>query len=120
MTGLVSDYSLVNFMPVSVKSKEMMLAVKEVIDKANGYCFTSLEEADAQRMFSFSNNQFEYDKIHEVRENFMSTHTSSSESDGGENDNKTLSKAKKTKKSKREKLGNDLDNIDIDDPGFQI
>ena len=37
MTDLVTDYSLVNFIPVTVKSKERMLAVSQQVDKANGY-----------------------------------------------------------------------------------
>ena len=36
LTGLISDYSLVNFVPVTVKSKERLLAASQVIDKANG------------------------------------------------------------------------------------
>ena len=36
LTGLVSDYSLVNFVPITVKKKERLLAASKVIDKANG------------------------------------------------------------------------------------
>ena len=36
LTGLISDYSLVNFVPVTVKSKERLLAASQAIDKANG------------------------------------------------------------------------------------
>ena len=36
LTGLISDYSLVNFVPVTVKSKERLLAASQIIDKANG------------------------------------------------------------------------------------
>ena len=36
LTGLISDYSLVNFIPITVKSKERLLAASNVIDKANG------------------------------------------------------------------------------------
>ena len=36
LTGLVSDYSLVNFVPITVKKKERLLAASQVIDKANG------------------------------------------------------------------------------------
>ena len=34
LTGLISDYSLVNFVPITVKKKER--AASQVIDKANG------------------------------------------------------------------------------------
>ena len=118
MTGLVTDYSLVNFMPVTVKSKEMMLNVRAAIDKANGYCFTNVEEANAQRMMAFSNNDFEYAKIREVQENFMNA--SSSESNSDEDIEGKMSSTKKPRNSGRDKLGNDLDKIDIEAPGFQV
>ena len=40
LTGLITDYSLVNFLPVTVKSREMLLAVSQQVDKANGYVVT--------------------------------------------------------------------------------
>ena len=36
LTGLISDYSLVNFVPITVKKKERLLAASQVIDKASG------------------------------------------------------------------------------------
>ena len=120
MTGLVSDYSLVNFMPVTVKSKERMLAVRAAIDKANGYCFTSVEEANVQRLMAFSNNDFEYAKIQEVRENFMNIDESSSSCGSDENSTEGQEKRAKRKRTKKERLGNDLDKIDINAPGFQV
>ena len=36
LTGLISDYSLVNFVPITVKEKERLLVASKVIDKANG------------------------------------------------------------------------------------
>ena len=119
MTGLVSDYSLVNFLPLTVKSKEMMLSVKDTIDKANGYCFASIEEANAQRMMAFSSNDFSYAKIQEVQENFMGANTTSSDSEDGGTTEIDAPKIKKPKTA-REKIGNDLDDIDIAAPGFQI
>ena len=119
MTGLVSDYSLVNFMPLTFKSKAMMLAVKDTIDKANGYCFTSVEEANAQRLMAFSSNDFNYAKIQEVQENFMGANSSTSETDEDDTQERDAPKVKKSKTT-REKIGNDLDNIDVSAPGFQI
>ena len=121
MTGLVSDYSLVNFLPLTVKSKTRMLAVRNAIDKANGYCFTSVEEANTQRMMAFSSNDFEYAKTQEVREDFMGRNTSSSEVDS-EEDGKEVqeNRIKRLKKTSSERLGNDLDKVDISAPGFQI
>ena len=117
MTGLVSDYSLVNFMPLTVKSKEMMLAVSKAIDKANGYCFTSVEEANAQRTMAFSNNDFEYTKFQEVRESFMNINASTSESDVDDDSPSIAPRIKKSKQG-REKIGNDLDKIDINAPNI--
>ena len=121
MTGLVSDYSLVNFLPLTINSKTRMLAVRNAIDKANGYCFTSVEEANTQRMMAFSSNDFEYAKTQEVRENFMGINGSSSEVDSEEDGNQVQEKRmKRSKKTRSEKLGNDLDKVDITAPGFQI
>ena len=36
LTGLISNYSIVNFVPITVKEKERLLAASKVIDKANG------------------------------------------------------------------------------------
>ena len=36
MTDLIQNYSLVSFVPLNIKSKERMLAVKNCVDKANG------------------------------------------------------------------------------------
>ena len=36
LIGLISDHSLVNFVPITVKKKERLLAACQVIDKANG------------------------------------------------------------------------------------
>ena len=36
LTGLISNYSIINFVPITVKEKERLLAASKVIDKANG------------------------------------------------------------------------------------
>ena len=51
-SGLVEDYGLVNFVPLSVNSKEMMLNVKNNIDKANGYCFGVKERTSMESLMS--------------------------------------------------------------------
>ena len=51
-SGLVEDYGLVNFVPLSVNSKEMMLNVKNNIDKANGYCFGAKERTSMESLMS--------------------------------------------------------------------
>ena len=90
ITELVQDYGLVHFLPLSVDSKEMMLNVKNNVDKANGYCFgTTEEERNLQALMSTAfgaGADVQYGKTSEVREKF---------------------------------LDNDLDKIDID-PDFQV
>ena len=68
----MEDYGLVNFIPLSIESKEMMLNVKNNIDKANGYCFGA-EERNIQSYMSsaYGVTDFEYSKTSEVREKFM-------------------------------------------------
>ena len=97
----------------------MMIAVSKAIDKANGYCFTSAEEANSQRMMAFSSNDFEYTKFQEVRESFMNINASTSESDVDDDNPSNAPKIKKSKQT-REKIGNDLDKVDINAPGFQV
>ena len=69
---LVEDYGLVNFIPLNVQSKEMMLNVKNNVDKANGYCFGP-EERNIQAFMSsaYGVTDFEYTKTSEVREKYM-------------------------------------------------
>jgi len=104
MSELVTNYSLVHFVPCSVKSKEAMLAMRNAVDKANGYCFSSVEESRLQAQMAFSNNDFEYAKTKTVREQYMMP---SDEEEGEE------------PPTNKPKLGNDLDQIDIQ-PGFQV
>lgn len=95
ITDLVQDYGLVSFVPLSVDSKEMMLNVKNAVDKANGYCFGSTaEERNIQSLMStaFGATDFEYAKTQKVREQFVQD----------ENE-----------------ITNDLENVDID-PEFQV
>jgi len=94
MTGLVSDYSLVNFLPVTVKSKERMLVASQTIDKANGYVFGSGEERNMRAMMgsALGGADFEWAKTGDLRAEYMDTN---------------------------ETLGNDLDKVDID-PQFQV
>lgn len=96
LTGLINDYSLVNFLPVTVKSKERMIAASQVIDKANGYVFGSGEERSLRAMMgsALGGADFEWAKTGGLQAEYM---------DQGE----------------REPLGNDLDNVDID-PQFQV
>ena len=59
------------------------------------------------------------ERCKEVQENFMGANTTSSDSEDGGTTEIDAPKIKKPKTA-REKIGNDLDDIDIAAPGFQI
>merc|ERR1719284_1109869 len=69
LTGLISDYSLVNFVPVTVKSKERMLAVSQHVDKANGYVFGTGEERNMRNLMgsALGGADFEWAKTGDLR-----------------------------------------------------
>jgi len=98
LTGLISDYSLVNFVPITVKNKERLLAASQIIDKANGYVFGSGEERSLRNLMgsALAGADFEWSKTGDLRTEYM-----------------------EEEKTEREHLGNDLDLIDID-PQFQV
>lgn len=98
LTGLISDYSLVNFVPITVKNKERLLAASQVIDKANGYVFGSGEERSMRNLMgsALAAADFEWSKTGDLRTEYMDDD-----------------------KNKSEPLGNGLDLIDID-PQFQV
>jgi len=98
MVGLISDYSLVNFVPVTVKSKERMLAVSHLVDKANGYVFGSGEERSLRNLMgcALGGTDFEWAKTGDLRTEYMNE-----------------------EEEEREKMGNDLDKVNID-PQFQV
>lgn len=75
LVGIVEDYSLVTFNPLSVENKESMLRLLQSVDKCNGYVFGTLEEdRSLQSLMSCAvGAEFEYDKIKDIREKFMET-----------------------------------------------
>lgn len=76
LVDLVQDYSLVSFVVLNVQEKESMLRVMRVVDKANGYVFGDLEERNMQSLLSCAiGAEFEYEKIQDVHEKYMSTDT---------------------------------------------
>ncbi|XP_023331962.1 GPN-loop GTPase 2 [Eurytemora carolleeae] len=93
MVGLISDYSLVNYVPVTVKSKERMLAASNLVDKANGYVFGTGEERNLKNLMgsALGGADFEWAKTGDIRTEYMED----------------------------ENMGNDLDKVDID-PQFQV
>ncbi|XP_043279294.1 GPN-loop GTPase 2 [Venturia canescens] len=52
MISLVEDYSLVNFLPLDVSNKALLLQIKNSIDKANGYIFGGNEPHDIQTLLA--------------------------------------------------------------------
>jgi len=102
LTGLINDYSLVNFLPITVKSKERMLAASQVIDKANGYVFGSGEERTLRNLMgsAMGGSDFEWAKTGDIRATYMSD-------------------SEKSCDTNEKLLGNDLDLVDID-PQFQV
>jgi len=102
LTGLINDYSLVNFLPITVKSKERMLAASQVIDKANGYVFGSGEERTLRNLMgsAMGGSDFEWAKTGDIRATYMSD-------------------SEKSCDTNQKLLGNDLDLVDID-PQFQV
>merc|ERR1719464_1281777 len=73
LTGLVSDYSLVNFLPITVKSRERLFAASQVIDKANGYVFGSGEERSLRNLMgsALGGTDFEWAKTGDLRTQYM-------------------------------------------------
>jgi len=104
LTGLINDYSLVNFLPVTVKSKERMLAASQAIDKANGYVFGSGEERSMRNLMgsAMGGSDFEWAKTGDLRTEYMGDLR---EDEMGDHE--------------KELIGNDLDLVDID-PQFQV
>jgi len=96
LTGLVSNYSLVNFLPLTVRSKERMLAVSQAVDKANGYIFGSGEERNMRALMgsALGGADFEWAKTGDIRTEYM---------EQGE-----------------QTINNDLDKVDLSDPQFQV
>jgi len=97
LTGLINDYSLVNFLPITVKSKERMVAASQVIDKANGYVFGSGEERNIRALMgsALGGADFQWAKTGDLRTEYMED------------------------EEEQELLGNDLDKVDRG-PEFQV
>ncbi|KAK7009701.1 GPN-loop GTPase 2 [Biomphalaria glabrata] len=72
LVGIVEDYSLVTFIPLSVEDKESMMRVLKSVDKCNGYVFGSVEDRSLEALMSCAvGAEFEYDKIKNVKEKYM-------------------------------------------------
>ncbi|RUS80609.1 hypothetical protein EGW08_011619 [Elysia chlorotica] len=72
LVGIVEDYSLVSFCPLSVEDKDSMVRVMKAVDKNNGYVFGSVGDQSLEALMSCAvGAEFEYDKIKTVREKYM-------------------------------------------------
>lgn len=52
LVELIEDYSLVTFVPLSIKDTRMMTNVKKAFDKANGYVYSAGEERNVQSLLA--------------------------------------------------------------------
>lgn len=50
--SLVEDYSLVSFIPLDISNQNLLLEVKNAVDKANGYIFGGNEPRDIQTLLA--------------------------------------------------------------------
>lgn len=50
--SIVENYSLVNFIPLDITNKALLLRVKNAVDKANGYVFGGNEPQDIQTLLA--------------------------------------------------------------------
>lgn len=50
--SLIEDYSLVSFIPLDISNQALLLQVKNVVDKANGYIFGGNEPQDVQTLLA--------------------------------------------------------------------
>ena len=73
LTGLISDYSLVNFVPITVKNKERLLTASQVIDKANNYFSGSGKERSMKNLVgsALACADFEWSKTGDLRTEYM-------------------------------------------------
>nr|XP_039249999.1 GPN-loop GTPase 2-like [Styela clava]XP_039250000.1 GPN-loop GTPase 2-like [Styela clava] len=74
LIGVVEDYSLVSFVPLNVQDKESMLNVIRQADKANGYCFGTVEERNIQKLLSTAvGAEFEFFKSASTHEKYLNS-----------------------------------------------
>ncbi|KAF2366660.1 GPN-loop GTPase [Trinorchestia longiramus] len=83
---LVTDYSLLSFIPVSVLDKRSLLNVMKAVDKANGYIYGNKEERNIQRLLSCAvGATSEHERLGEVRDKYQGGgHSDASEEDDEE------------------------------------
>jgi len=64
IADVVTDYSLVSFIPVSVEVHSTLMNVMKAVDKANGYVYGSGEERNIQRLLSCAvGSEFEGERL---------------------------------------------------------
>lgn len=52
LVSIIENYSLVNFVPLDITNKALLLRVKNAVDKANGYVFGGNEPQDIQTLLA--------------------------------------------------------------------
>ncbi|KAB7495478.1 GPN-loop GTPase 2 [Armadillidium nasatum] len=77
---VVTDYSLVSFLPLSVDNRGTLINIMRAVDKANGCVFGTDEERNIQRLLSCAvGAEWDHDRYGNARDIFM---------DGGDNDDR--------------------------------
>ncbi|EZA57731.1 hypothetical protein DMN91_003300 [Ooceraea biroi] len=52
LVSIIENYSLVSFIPLDISNEELLLKVKNAVDKANGYVFGGNEPQDVQTLLA--------------------------------------------------------------------
>lgn len=74
LVSLVEDYSLVSFLPLSIKHNHTLLRLKNAVDKANGYVYGAGEERSVQTLLACAvGAEYEIDRTGKDQDVFMST-----------------------------------------------
>ncbi|KAK7068543.1 GPN-loop GTPase 2 [Halocaridina rubra] len=72
IADVVSDYSLVSFIPISIESHSTLLNVMKAVDRANGYVYGSGEQSNIQKLLSCAvGAEWEHERIGAARDEFM-------------------------------------------------
>lgn len=72
LVSLVEDYSLVSFLPLSIKHKHTLLCLKNAVDKANGYVYGAGEERSVQALLACAvGGEYEIDRTGKDQDVFM-------------------------------------------------
>lgn len=78
--GLVEDYSLVQFLPLSVENRHCLMQVRNAADKANGYVFGAGEERNVEALLACAVGP-EYPHLAELNDDDATASTAAGEAE---------------------------------------